>query len=81
MKVNKDPAFRSQFINNPAETLKTYGITLPDATMQELMSIVPVIKKHLPELANIPQGYEALLDEVGHGKQGGHTDDPTMLIL
>ena len=81
MKVNKDPSFRTQFLNSPAETLASWGINLPDDVKSELMTLVPVVKKHLPELASIPGGYGPLLDEVEKGGNQGMSDDHSMLIL
>ena len=81
VKVNKDPSFRNQFLNSPAETLASWGINLPDDVKSELMTLVPVVKKHLPELASIPGGYGPLLDEVEKGGDQGMADDPSMLIL
>ena len=81
VKVNKDPAFRGQFLNDPAGTLKANGVSLSPAMEAELMALLPVVKKHLPDLSKVPMGYDPLLNEVDTGMQAGHTDDPSMLIL
>jgi hypothetical protein len=79
--VNRDPKFRAEFLENPAEALEAYGVEVSARTLEEIKEIMPIVKKHLPELANIPVGYNALLDEVAHEKRGGHTDDPSPLII
>ena len=79
--VNRDPKFRAEFLEDPAEALEAYGVEVSARTMAEIREVMPIVKKHLPELAKIPVGYDGLLDEVAHQKRGGRTEDPSPLIL
>ncbi len=79
--VNRDPKFRAEFLEDPAGTLEDCGVEVSAATLAEIREIIPIVKKHLPELANLPVGYNPLLDEVAHLKHRGHTEDPPPLIL
>jgi len=79
--VNKDPKFRAEFLEDPAGTLEGYGVDVSAATLAEIKQVMPIVKKHLPELAKIPVGYDGLLNEVGRNKRRGRTEDPSPLIL
>jgi hypothetical protein len=81
VKVNQDPKFRAQFLDSPTEVIKQYGIEVSKETEAELEEIMPIVRKHLPDLAKIPMGYTALLDEVARKKRHGHTKDPVPLII
>lgn len=79
--VNRDPKFRAEFLENPAKALEAYGVEVSARTLAEIKEVMPIVKKHLPELANIPVGYNGLLEEVAQEKRGGRTEDPSPLIL
>ena len=80
-KVNRDPAFRAKFLKDPVGILEREGIVLSPRAKKELRSMVPIVKKHLPELSKIPRGYGALIAEVEGRHTSEKTDDPQMLII
>jgi hypothetical protein len=81
VRVNSDAAFRAQFLKDPAGTLQNFGVTLSAAAQADLVSCVPIVMKHLPDLVNIPTEYDALITEVQTSYPAGDTNDPDMLIL
>ena len=80
LKVNQDASFRKKFINSPTEALEEWGIHMSEETEEQIEEMVPIIKDHLPKLASLPTGYEALFADLRH-KKHGKSDDPEMLIL
>ena len=81
VKVNSDPNYRAELIRDPVGALKKEGITLTDNEQKDLMELVQIVRRHLPDLGELPSGYEALIDEVDGKHEARKTGDPGPLII
>lgn len=81
VKVNSNPRFRAKLLKDPVGTLKKEGYKLTSKNQKELKRLFRLLKKHLPELGELPAGYEALLDDVEGKHSSRKTGDPGPLII
>ncbi len=81
VKVNGDPNYRAKLIRDPVGTLTKEGIKLTTNNEKELRALFRILGKDLPELGELPAGYEALLDEVEGRHSTRKTGDPGPLII
>jgi hypothetical protein len=81
VKVNSDPEYRAEYLRDPVGTLRKEGIKLTTNDEKQLMELTQILKKHLPELGELPRGYDALLDEVEGKHSPRKSGDPGPLIF
>ena len=81
VKANSNPNYRAELIRDPVAALKKEGITLKAKEQKDLIELIGILRKHLPELGELPAGYEALIDEVEGKRKSRKTGDPGPLII
>jgi hypothetical protein len=80
VKVNSDAAYRAKFIKDPIGVLSKEGITLKAKDQKQLLEVIDKIRKNIPNLGELPLGYERVVAAVAM-RGPDNKEDPTPLIL
>jgi hypothetical protein len=80
VKINSNAAYRAKFIKDPIGVLAKEGVTLKAKDQKQLLAVIDKIRKNIPNLGELPMGYEAAITAVA--RNGPDTDeDPAPLLL
>ena len=81
VKVNSDPDYRAKFLKDPIATLKAEGIQLSAQDQAQLLDTIKSIKANFPHLADLPAGYDMVINAVDGKKAARKTGDPGPMII
>lgn len=81
VKVNSDPRFRAKFLKDPIAVLQSEGITLSAKDKEQLLDTIKTIRSSLPELAQLPAGFQGVINAVDMQEKERMTGDPGPLIV
>lgn len=81
MKVNSDPDSRAKFVSDPVTFLANEGIQLNAQQQVDLKQMAQVLRGKMANLAQLPAGYDDVINAVDGQDAARQTGDPGPLIV